>query len=75
MPAAPTAPRFLTDSAGARTAVVLDLAEYRRLTEAAEELADLRAFDEAKAEADADGDFLPLEEAFAEIDRERADAA
>ena len=71
-PAAPTAPRFLTDSAGARTAVVLELAEYRRLTEAAEELADLRAFDEAKASGE---DRLPLEEAFAEIDRERADAA
>ena len=70
--AAPPTPRFLTDEAGARTAVVLDLAEYRRLTEAAEELADLRAFDAAKESGE---DRAPLDEALADIDRDRAGAA
>ena len=74
MPAlpSPTAPRFLTDAAGTRTAVVLDLAEYRRLAEAAEELDDLRTYDAAKASGE---DRLPLDEALAEIDREREAAA
>ena len=69
MPAAPTAPRYVTDEAGNRTAVLLDLAEYRRLADAAEELADVRAFDAAKASGE---DRLPLAEAFAEVDRRRA---
>ena len=72
MPAAPTAPRYVTDEAGNRTAVLLDLAEYRRLADAAEELADVRAFDAAKASGE---DRLPLDEAFAEVDRRRAGAA
>ena len=80
-PAPPTAadarradrpPLRLTDEAGNRTAVLLDLAEYRRLADAAEELADVRAFDAAKASGE---DRLPLDEAFAEVDRRRAGAA
>lgn len=37
--------QFLTDAKGKRTGVVLDLATYKRLREAEEDLADIRAYD------------------------------
>ena len=37
--------QFLTDAKGRRTGVVLDLATYENLREAAEELADIQAYD------------------------------
>ncbi len=40
---------ILVNEQGERVAVVLDLAEYRRLIEQAEELEDLRAYDAARA--------------------------
>lgn len=39
--------QFVTDSHGTRVGVVLDLQTYRRLREAEEELADIRAYDSA----------------------------
>jgi hypothetical protein len=36
---------FLTDAKGRRTGVVLDLATYENLREAAQELADIQAYD------------------------------
>jgi hypothetical protein len=41
--------QFLTDAKGKRTAVVLDLQTYEHLREAEEELADLQAYDSARA--------------------------
>jgi hypothetical protein len=37
--------QFLTDAKGKRTGVVLDLATYKHLREAEEELADIQAYD------------------------------
>lgn len=42
---------------GQRTAVIVPIAEYERLVEAAEMLADVRAYDEAKAQG---GEYFPM---------------
>lgn len=60
--------RYIVDEKGKRTAVILDLATYRMLLEALDELECIRAYDEAKA---CEEDVLPLEEATREIERER----
>ena len=39
--------RYVTDEKGERVGVILDVREYERLMEALEDLADLRAADEA----------------------------
>jgi hypothetical protein len=41
--------RFVTDAEGKRVGVILDLKTYRRLRDAEEELADVRAYDSARA--------------------------
>ncbi len=60
--------RYLVDEHGNRIAVLLDIGEYERLLEELEELDAIRAYDEAKASGD---EFIPLEQALAEIDQER----
>ncbi|HET8630258.1 MAG TPA: hypothetical protein VFL91_22800 [Thermomicrobiales bacterium] len=60
--------QYLVDADGNRVKVVLDLADYQRLLEALEELDDLRAYDESVA---ANDEAIPLEQALAEIERER----
>jgi PHD/YefM family antitoxin component YafN of YafNO toxin-antitoxin module len=50
--------QYLVDENGKRTGVVLSMKEYQALLEAAEDLADLRAADEARAEG---GQGVPLE--------------
>ena len=62
-----TKERFITDETGNRVGVILDLERYEELLEAAEELDDIRAYDEAKAEG---GPTRPLADVLAEIDRE-----
>ncbi len=42
--------RYLTNENGERVGVVLDVGEYERLRDAAEELEDIAAADEARAE-------------------------
>jgi len=49
MPSLSRPTRYVTDDAGNRVAVIVDLEQYEALTEAAEELDALRAYDEAKA--------------------------
>ncbi len=61
-------PRFIVDDRGEKTAVILDIAEYRRLLEEAEELEAIRAYDAAKASGD---EAIPFEQAVAEIERDR----
>lgn len=61
-------PRFIVDDHGEKTAVILDIAEYRRLLEEAEELGVIRAYDAAKASAD---EAVPFERAISEIERNR----
>jgi hypothetical protein len=57
--------QFLTDADGNRIGVVLDLKRYERLREAAEELEDIRAYEEARPRAYAElaaGKFKYLDE-------------
>ena len=60
--------RYITDAAGNRTGVVLDLENYRELLEARDELDAIRAYDEAKASGEQG---VPLEEALRHIEQER----
>ena len=60
--------RFITDRSGKRVAVILELEDYEQLLEAAEELEDIRAFDEAKA---SDDEVIPFEQAIQEIEQAR----
>lgn len=59
------AERFVTDSEGKRTAVLLGMDEYSRLLE---ELEELKAYDAAKAAHD---EAIPLEQALSEIEKHR----
>ena len=68
MPAVQEPPRYVTDDAGNRVAVILDLARYEQLLDAAEELEDIRAYDEAKA---ANDEAIPFEQAAREIEQGR----
>lgn len=45
-------PRFIVDDHGKKSAVILDMVEYKRLLEEAEELDAIRAYDAAKAAGD-----------------------
>jgi len=63
-----TDPQFVTDAAGNRIAVLLDLDRYNELLDALDELDAIRAFDEAKTERE---DAIPFDQALREIDRER----
>jgi PHD/YefM family antitoxin component YafN of YafNO toxin-antitoxin module len=60
--------RYVTDENGERVGVILDVKEYERLIEAVEDLADLRAADEALREIESEEDeVIPLEQAIREI--------
>jgi len=50
--------QYVVDENGRRIAVVLPLRQYRKLVEAMEDLEDLRAADEARAEG---GEAIPFE--------------
>lgn len=57
--------QYVVDAQGNRIAVVLDLATYEKLLEAAEEGASVRAYDAAKPGVEAElqaGEFSTLEE-------------
>ena len=60
--------RFVVDDTGEKKAVILDIAEYRKLLEESEELEAIRAYDAAKAAAD---EAVPFEQAVEEIERDR----
>jgi hypothetical protein len=60
--------RFLVDESGQRIGVLLDIEDYQRLLEELEELEAIRAYDAAKASED---EVLPLEQALAEIHKNR----
>ena len=61
--------QYITDDAGQRIAVIVELKWYEELLEAFEELEDIRAYDEAKAAKD---EALSFAEAIKEIEQERA---
>ena len=60
--------RFVVNDQAEKTAVILDLAEYRKLLEEAEELEAIRACDAAKAAGD---EAIPFGQAAEEIERDR----
>ena len=60
--------RFVTDSNGRRTAVLLDLEFYEKLLQELEELESLRAYDAAKSSSD---EVIPLDQALSEIEERR----
>lgn len=60
--------QFILDREGKPAYVVLDAAEYERMIQELEELADIRAYDEAKAENETP---IPFEQAIAEIEKRR----
>ncbi len=62
---------YITDAEGNRIAVVLDLATYEQLLQAREELADIRAYDAAKA-ALATDEVIQLDQAISELESEWA---
>jgi len=59
-------PEFLVDKNNQRKAVVLPLAEWQQILDELEELEDIRAFDEAKAQG---SDPVPLDEVVRKIER------
>ncbi len=60
--------RFIVDDRGEKTAVILDMTEYEKLLEEAEELEAIRAYDAAKTAGD---EAIPFEQAVSEIERDR----
>jgi hypothetical protein len=60
--------RYVIDEMGNRIAVLLDMADYRKLLEELEELDSIRAYDAAKA---ANDQALPFDQAVAEIEHDR----
>ena len=60
--------RFVTDRAGRRTGVLLDMEDYEKLLQELEELESLKAYDAAKASGD---EAIPLDQALAEIEELR----
>ena len=60
MPAASKSTRYVTDDAGNRVAVIVDIEQYKAFLEAVEELDAIRAYDEAKA---ANDEAIPFEQA------------
>jgi PHD/YefM family antitoxin component YafN of YafNO toxin-antitoxin module len=57
--------QYVIDEAGKRTAVLVPLQEWERIQAELEELADIRAYDEAKRHP---SDPVPFEQAMAEIE-------
>jgi hypothetical protein len=57
--------RFIVDEIGNKTAVVLEIEHYTELLEAQEELASIRAYDEAQA---SDDEVIPFTQAVKEIE-------
>ena len=66
-----TSPRYITDDSGNRIEVVININEYYRLLEAAEEIEELRAYDAAKASGD---EAIPFEQALQEIEQQTSGA-
>lgn len=68
MPQAKKSQRYVTDESGDRVGIILPLDQYQELLEAAEELDDIRAYDDARASGDEAVDF---ETAVSEIEASR----
>ena len=62
--------QYLVDEAGNRKAIVLPLAEWERIRKELEELDDIRAYDEAKAQP---SEPVPFEQAMSELHNSKTD--
>lgn len=60
--------RYVTDEAGQRVGVLLDIADFQKILEELEELEAIRAYDAAKAFGD---EAIPFDQAVAEIEQAR----
>ena len=60
--------QFVVDDSGQRRAIILDIEQYEKLVEEAEELEAIRAYDVAKAATD---EAIPFEQAVTEIEPSR----
>lgn len=60
--------RYVVDEKGRRVGVILDIEEYEKLLEEAEELEAIHAYDDAKASGD---EAIPFEQALKEIQSKR----
>lgn len=58
--------KYLVDSSGNKTAVLLDITEYEKILDELEELDSIRAYDEAKASND---EVIPFDQAIKEINQ------
>ena len=58
--------QFITNEKGERIAVIISIEDFEEIIEAMEDLADIRAIDEAQASGETP---IPLEQALAEIER------
>ena len=59
-------PQFIVDEKGSRIGVLIKIAEYKRMLDVEEELASIRAYDEAKASGERP---VPFEEASERLER------
>ena len=62
--------QFITDTKGRKVSVILPMRDYNKMIEELEELADIRAYDEAKANGE---ESIPFEQAIKEIEAKRDD--
>jgi hypothetical protein len=60
--------KYIVDEKGNRIGVVIDIADYRKVLEALEELECIRAYDAAKSSGDT---AIPFEQAVSEIEKNR----
>lgn len=66
---ADTTERFVVNGAGDRVAVLIEVADYLKLLDAAEELESIHAFEAAKSTVDVE--VIPFEQAVREIEHAR----
>ena len=62
--------QYITDTKGRKVSVILPMRDYNKMIEELEELADIRAYDEAKANGE---ESIPFEQAIREIEAKRDD--
>lgn len=63
--------QFVTDDSGQKVAVIVPIKQYEIMMEALEELADIKAYDKAKA---GDLEYVPAEDMFREIEGKRLES-
>jgi hypothetical protein len=62
--------QFITDTKGRKVSVILPMRDYKKMIGELEDLADVRAYDEAKASGE---EAIPFEQAVKEIEARRHD--